>query len=81
MPPSGQCRIKKGMKKTRAIPVEAPKLSDASSKEALPLYLVPVVAGFPSPADYYLDRKLDLHEHLVRNSAAMPPWEWRRNRR
>ena len=36
----------------------------------LPLYLAPVEAGFPSPADDYLDRRLDLHQHLVRNEAA-----------
>ena len=40
------------------------------SREGLPLYLSPVEAGFPSPAEDYLDRKLDLHEHLVRNRAA-----------
>ena len=27
-------------------------------------------AGFPSPAEDYLDRRLDLHEYLVRNEAA-----------
>ena len=36
----------------------------------LPLYLAPVEAGFPSPAEDYLDCKLDLHQHLVRNEAA-----------
>ena len=36
----------------------------------LPLYLTPVEAGFPSPAEDYLDRRLDLHQHLVRNEAA-----------
>lgn len=30
-----------------------------------PLFLCGVSAGFPSPADDYLDRRLDLHEHLV----------------
>ena len=30
-----------------------------------PLALCPVPAGFPSPADDYLDRGLDLNEHLV----------------
>ena len=36
----------------------------------LPLYLTPVEAGFPSPAEDYLDRRLDLHQHLVRKEAA-----------
>ena len=39
-------------------------------REGLPLYLTPVEAGFPSPAEDYIDRKLDLHQHMVRNEAA-----------
>lgn len=39
-------------------------------REGLPLYLSPVEAGFPSPADDYMEGKLDLHKHLVRNEAA-----------
>ncbi len=35
-----------------------------------PLFLSGVSAGFPSPADDYLDRKLDLNEYLVKNQAA-----------
>ncbi|GAB6058418.1 LexA family protein [Desulfonatronum parangueonense] len=36
----------------------------------MPLYLSPVAAGFPSPADDYLDKRLVINEHLVRNPAA-----------
>jgi len=36
----------------------------------LPLYLTPVSAGFPSPAEDYLDRALDLNERLISNPAA-----------
>ncbi len=39
-------------------------------REGLPLFLTPVAAGFPSPADDYVERKLDLHKHLVKNEAA-----------
>ena len=39
-------------------------------REGLPLFLSPVKAGFPSPAEDYIDRKLDLHEYLVHNRAA-----------
>jgi len=35
-----------------------------------PLFLSGVSAGFPSPADDYLDRNLDLNEYLVKNPAA-----------
>ncbi|WP_243440036.1 LexA family protein [Fundidesulfovibrio soli] len=36
----------------------------------LPLPLATAPAGFPSPAEDYLDQRLDLNEHLVRNPAA-----------
>lgn len=42
----------------------------SAEREGLPLYLSPVEAGFPSPAEDYLDRRLDLHEYLVRNETA-----------
>lgn len=35
-----------------------------------PLFLSGVSAGFPSPADDYVDRKLDLNELLIKNPAA-----------
>lgn len=38
--------------------------------EGLPLYLSPVEAGFPSPADDFIEQRLNLHTHLVRNEAA-----------
>lgn len=38
--------------------------------ERLPLYLAPVHAGFPSPADDYVDRRINLHRLLVRNPEA-----------
>src|SRR5207245_11456088 len=34
-----------------------------------PLFLVPVPAGFPSPADDYLEGRLDLNEHLIAHPA------------
>jgi DNA polymerase V len=48
------------------------EIHPASCKAVLqrPLFLSGVSAGFPSPADDYLDRKLDLNEHLVKNPAA-----------
>lgn len=38
--------------------------------EGVPLYLSSIRAGFPSPAEDYVDRPLDLHEHLVKDRAA-----------
>ena len=67
---SNRYLYRKNMKETKAVPIDAALETDHSSRESLPLYLSPVAAGFPSPAEDYLDRKLDLHEHLVRNHAA-----------
>ncbi len=45
-------------------------LPEINSKMRIPFYLSEVAAGFPSPADDYIDKKMDLNEHLIRNSAA-----------
>lgn len=39
-------------------------------KVALPLFAHRVPAGFPSPADDYIDQRLDLNDHLVDHPAA-----------
>ena len=36
----------------------------------LPLFLESVSAGFPSPADDYIENKLDLNEFLIKNPSA-----------
>lgn len=38
--------------------------------QKLPLFATAVQAGFPSPADDYLESALDLNEHLIRHPAA-----------
>lgn len=35
-----------------------------------PLFLAGVPAGFPSPADDYIEKSLDLNQHLVKHPAA-----------
>lgn len=42
----------------------------AVETHALPLFSSRVSAGFPSPADDFLERKLDLNEHLIKHPAA-----------
>jgi DNA polymerase V len=44
--------------------------STASEPGNFPLFAVRVPAGFPSPADDYVDQKLDLNTHLVEHPAA-----------
>lgn len=43
---------------------------DRKSKVVRPLFLSGVSAGFPSPAEDYIDRKLDLNDLLIKNPAA-----------
>jgi DNA polymerase V len=42
-------------------------LPEEALKLPLPLFLESVSAGFPSPADDYIEGKLDLNDYLVRN--------------
>ena len=43
---------------------------DLTTSASLPLYLSRVCAGFPSPADDYIDQEIDLNQHLIRNPRA-----------
>jgi len=43
---------------------------DVSTKLELPLFLCPAAAGFPSPADDYVETRLDLNALLVDHPAA-----------
>lgn len=44
--------------------------AEAASSLPLPIYLANVQAGFPSPAEDYLDKTLDLNELLIAHPAA-----------
>jgi DNA polymerase V len=43
---------------------------DAKTKKDLPLFLSQVRAGFPSPAEDFLDKRLDLNEFLIKHPAS-----------
>ncbi len=45
------------------------KPEDAEECER-PLFMIPVSAGFPSPADDYVEGSLDLNKHLIKHPAA-----------
>ena len=40
------------------------------TKHEMPLFTAKISAGFPSPADDYIDKKIDLNEHLIKHPAA-----------
>lgn len=44
--------------------------ADASTEFELPLAEVSVQAGFPSPAEDYIEDRIDLNEHLIEHPAA-----------
>lgn len=44
--------------------------ADTTNSTPLPVPLMPVSAGFPSPADDYIEGKLDLNRHLIKHPEA-----------
>ncbi len=44
--------------------------ADLTTFVDLPLYSNTISAGFPSPADDFLERKLDLNQYLIKNPSA-----------
>lgn len=46
------------------------KLVTPSTHISIPLAIEKVSAGFPSPAQDYIDRSLDMNEHLIKNEEA-----------
>jgi SOS-response transcriptional repressors (RecA-mediated autopeptidases) len=50
--------------------VESIKLVSPSTFFSIPLAIEKVSAGFPSPAQDYVDRTLDMNEHLIKNEEA-----------
>ncbi len=45
-------------------------LPEIASVKELPLSVPSISAGFPSPAEDFIDKKLDLNEYLIRNQPA-----------
>lgn len=46
------------------------QMAPQKSSRQFPLYATRVAAGFPSPADDYIEAKLDLNQYLVKHPAA-----------
>lgn len=57
-------------KETRFNDVASITLVDPSTFMHIPLASEKVAAGFPSPAQDYVDKTLDMNEHLIKNEAA-----------
>jgi DNA polymerase V len=50
--------------------VEAVFWPDRTTKWARPLFMTAVSAGFPSPAESYIEGRLDLNRHLIKHPVA-----------
>ncbi|CAM4280263.1 LexA family protein [Acinetobacter pragensis] len=71
VPESRILEIKQYLKKPkRENEVSDIRLINPTTHMQIPLAVERVQAGFPSPAQDYVDKKLDLNEHLIRNAAA-----------
>jgi len=57
----------KSIKQIKALEFFKP---DKSKTLLLKLFTNTISAGFPSPADDFIDKKLDLNEYLIKNSSA-----------
>jgi DNA polymerase V len=55
---------------TPSLKITAIYAHQKGKRQAIPLFLAKVSAGFPSPADDFLEKKIDLNEHFVRHPAA-----------
>lgn len=56
--------------RTNGLEILGPIETDERQPLRLPLFLAGVQAGFPSPADDFIDKRLDLNEHLIQHPAA-----------
>jgi DNA polymerase V len=50
--------------------IDAIYYPDRTTKCKRPLFMIPVEAGFPSPAEDYIEGELDLNKHLIKHPAA-----------
>ena len=57
----------KGKKGLTVVGVFRPETGE---RQEMPFFTARISAGFPSPADDYMDRKLDLNEYLIKHPAA-----------
>jgi len=70
--PKGQGKYGESTKAIRVPESKVKYISEIVSKGLyeIPLYTERVAAGFPSPADDYLEDKIDLNQYLVKHPAA-----------
>ncbi|OTG80270.1 LexA family protein [Acinetobacter sp. ANC 4648] len=72
IPASRVIEIKNYLKKSKPQfnDVASIKMMNATTQMHIPLASEKVSAGFPSPAQDYIDKTLDMNEHLIKNESA-----------
>ncbi len=60
----------KKVAKTKGLHISEIYRFEKKGKHEFPLFLARIAAGFPSPADDFIDKKLDLNEFLIKHPAA-----------
>ncbi|WP_180027709.1 LexA family transcriptional regulator [Acinetobacter sp. YH16032] len=70
VPESRVVEIKNYLKKSPNHEISDIRLLDPLSRVEIPVATERVQAGFPSPAQDYIDKKLDLNEYLISNDHA-----------
>src|SRR5438094_3638950 len=63
-------RNTRGLARESTMYVHVVAVPNLSTSYACLVCLVPVSAGYPSPADDYLDGSLDLNQHLIKHPTA-----------
>ncbi len=61
---------KADMKSKKSIRVTKIYRYEKQTQQELPIFVARIAAGFPSPAEDYIDKKLDLNEYLIRHPSA-----------
>jgi DNA polymerase V len=58
------------MKSKKTVRVAEVYRFEKQRPQELPIFVARISAGFPSPAEDYIDKKLDLNEYLIKHPAA-----------
>lgn len=58
------------MKTAKSLTIVEMRRAATGVVQPLPLFTTAIAAGFPSPADDYVEMHLDLNEHIVKHPAA-----------
>ncbi len=62
--------IKNHLRRKYFTDIESISLLEPTTRMSISVAIEKVAAGFPSPAQDYIDKKIDMNEHLIKNECA-----------